>query len=146
MAIRDAPKAVETKLRREKDRESDGLSLATSGAVSFLSSIACSLIARIQKQNGRLILTAGWQLGWTPLSLESALLDSRPAAFDRAFCNYYRNGRARHAITDETENNLIVFNYLNLLNRSRIAQAQRTIAVQHGQQPHSFRAAHAPCR
>jgi hypothetical protein len=84
MAIREAPKAVDTKSRREKDGEALGLSATTSGAVSFLSSIACSLITRIQKQNGRHILTAGWQLGWTPLSMNRLSLDSRPAAFDRA--------------------------------------------------------------
>jgi hypothetical protein len=40
MAIREAPKAVVTKSRREKL----GLSAATSSGASFLSSIACSLI------------------------------------------------------------------------------------------------------
>ncbi|WP_301277776.1 hypothetical protein [Dechloromonas sp.] len=45
MLISEAPKAAETKSRREKD----GLLSTVAGETSFLSSIACSLITRIEK-------------------------------------------------------------------------------------------------
>jgi hypothetical protein len=45
MDISDAPNAAETKSRREK--------LEVDCGASLLSSIACSLLARIEKQNGR---------------------------------------------------------------------------------------------
>jgi hypothetical protein len=89
MAMSEAPNAVVTKSRREKD----GLD---SGA-SFLSSIACSLIAESKNKNGRHIRTANRQRGWTPLSVESLLFDSRPAAIDRALWFDYCNGRASFA-------------------------------------------------
>ncbi|MFN4325661.1 MAG: hypothetical protein ACK4FP_07210 [Azonexus sp.] len=61
MAISDTPNAVEKKSRRE-----------TSGVQAspvFFGSIACSLINKIEKQNGRRILAPCQQRGWTPLSL-----------------------------------------------------------------------------
>jgi hypothetical protein len=64
MLISEAPKAAETKSRREKE----ALPGAVSGDAGFLFSIACSLMIQIEKQNGRHIRAAGRQLGWTPLS------------------------------------------------------------------------------
>jgi hypothetical protein len=78
------------------------------------------------------------------LSLESALLDSRPAAIDRALCNDYRNGRASTSKTKQIENKQRIFNYLNLFYRGYKPRLQRTIAVQHAALPHSFRAVGAP--
>ncbi len=63
MVISDAPSAAETKSRREKDGLDSGASL--------VSSIACSLITRFEKQNGRHTHAAkSRQHRWTPLSPE----------------------------------------------------------------------------
>ncbi|HEX9195664.1 MAG TPA: hypothetical protein VF854_06540 [Azonexus sp.] len=89
MDISDAPSAAVTKSRREKD----GLD---SGA-SVVSSIACSLIARIEKQNGRRTRAAKSAARMDALVPKARSVRSNhcPAAIDRAFGVIYRNGRAR---------------------------------------------------
>jgi hypothetical protein len=94
MDISDAPSAAVTKSRREKDDlDSDGLD---SGA-SLVSSIACSLIARIEKQNGRHTHAAKSAARMDALvpKAQSPRLSHCPAAIDRAFREISRNGRAK---------------------------------------------------
>jgi hypothetical protein len=84
MDISEAPNAAETKSRREKDGlDSTGLD---SGA-SVVSSIACSLIAQIEKQNGRHTHAAKSAARMDALvpGAQSARLSPCPAAIDRAF-------------------------------------------------------------
>jgi hypothetical protein len=78
MDIREAPKAADTKSRREKDGDFSKVPSVT----IFLSSIACSLIIQIEKQNGRRTRTANGSTDGRPCPL--SFISSRPAAFDRA--------------------------------------------------------------
>ncbi|WP_203469455.1 hypothetical protein [Dechloromonas sp. TW-R-39-2] len=81
MDMSDAPNAADTKSRREKE---DDFSTAPS-TTSFLSSIACSLITKIQKQTGVASVLRFGSTDGRPCPVRWLLLSACPVAIDRAF-------------------------------------------------------------